>query len=339
MFRLTRHLVDGSYNYSPSRVGFCPTVITRPRLHLAKALILLEVSETIWRLEIVEYTSPWRRTPTSSRRCYLDFRKRLPSRCSTFYNSSHRFQRKSCQKTTIDAPQQRSFWTSASSDVKTFVGSCIHGLPRVKVGKVIRPFGPAVHGTSSYDLLQFLCIEIAEASLEKIYVLVRGCDDPNHCWFYQCSETSAEHAACVVIDWSAPFGLPLQLMSDEPFHFLNKVPRTIFKELCVPHHFTLPCSPQGTKSVVRLEKELVRLIRCVILELFLVLGEKPDGLTVIQSELNSIPSQNHGTAFSIKNMTGLYPISPIKTIFRSSKLKQSQNPTFTSKDPSVSKNG
>lgn len=224
-------------------------------------------------------------------------------------------------KATTDVLRQHYFWTASSSDVKSFVGFCIHCLYTVKGEIVPRPFGPAVHGTSPNDLLQFDCIKIAEANSGEKYVLMLREDHSNYCWSYACSETSAEYVARAIVDWSAALGVPLQLMSDEPTHFKNEVLRIVAKELRVPHHFTLPYWPWSNGTVERLGKELLRLLRSVVSEFWFKHEEWPDVLSLVQSALNNTPSKHRAGVPPIKAMTGLDPTPPIKTFFRSSTLK------------------
>jgi len=47
------------------------------------------------------------------------------------------------------------FWSTLREDVRDFVRACIHCVSTVGGDKVPRPFGPAFHGTSANDLLQF----------------------------------------------------------------------------------------------------------------------------------------------------------------------------------------
>lgn len=188
-------------------------------------------------------------------------------------------------------------------------------------GKVPRPFGPAVHRTSANDLLQFDYIGIAKAHSGEKYVLILRDDHSNYCWLYACPETSAEHAARAIKDWSAAFGVPNQQMSDGPTHFTNEVLGLVAKGLRVPHHFTLPYSPWSNGAVERLGKELLRVFRSVVSELRLDHGEWPDLLPLVQSALNNAPSPQRANVSPVKAMTGLEPSLPIRTFYRSSSLK------------------
>lgn len=56
-------------------------------------------------------------------------------------------------KATTDVLRHHYFRTTMSSDIKTFVRSCIYCLSIVKGKTVLRPFGPVVHGMSPNNFL------------------------------------------------------------------------------------------------------------------------------------------------------------------------------------------
>lgn len=117
------------------------------------------------------------------------------------------------------------FWSTMSSDVKTFVASCIHCPSTVGGGRVPRPLGLAVYGTSSNDQLQFDYIEIASSSSGEKFVLMLREDHSDYKWIFAFADTVAENAARSIIHWYAAFRVHKGLMS---------VARSILKtRLCV----------------------------------------------------------------------------------------------------------
>lgn len=208
------------------------------------------------------------------------------------------------------------FWDTISSDVRTFVHSCIHCLSTTGGGKIPRPFGPALHGTKPNDLLQFDYIEIAHGRSGEKYVLMLRDDHSNYAWFYATCDTAAEQAASAIIDWCAAFGTPKQLMSDGPTHFKNETIRQLAKGLRVPHHFTLPYSPWSNGGIERLGKELLRTFRAVVSELQMRVDEWADLLPVIQSALNNAPSPQRNNVSPITAFNGMEPSAPVNTFLR-----------------------
>eukprot|EP00178_Gracilaria_changii_P000257 TRINITY_DN1027_c0_g1_i1.p2 TRINITY_DN1027_c0_g1~~TRINITY_DN1027_c0_g1_i1.p2 ORF type:complete len:1106 (+),score=114.18 TRINITY_DN1027_c0_g1_i1:5972-9289(+) len=63
-------------------------------------------------------------------------------------------------------------WKTLRQDVYAFVKACIHCLSTTGGEKVPRPFGPALHGTTANDLLQFYYIEIGPSKARLKYILM-----------------------------------------------------------------------------------------------------------------------------------------------------------------------
>ena len=145
-------------------------------------------------------------------------------------------------------------WSTIKADVKTFVQACIHCLSTVGGEKIPRPYGPAVHGTSPNDLLQFDYIEIAPGEEGDKYILMLRDDHSDYKWFFAFGDTSAENASRAIIDCCAAFGVPKGLMSDGPTHFKNETVHKVSKGLKVPHHFTLPYTPWSKWDIFRVAK-------------------------------------------------------------------------------------
>lgn len=214
--------------------------------------------------------------------------------------------------------RQHFFWPTMKTDVDTFVKSCIHCLSTTGGGRVPRPYGPAFHGTSANDLLQFDYIEVAPSTTGDKYVLMLRDDHSDYKWFFAFADTSAENAAHAIVDWCAAFGVPKSLMSDGPTHFKNETLNRLSKGLKVPHHFTLPYTPWSNGAVERLGKELLRVFRSITSELLLRPEEWPDLLPIVQSALNNAPSPQRRNIPPVTAFTGLDSSPPIATFIRSS---------------------
>lgn len=142
-------------------------------------------------------------------------------------------------------------WLTLSTDVRTFVCSCIQCLWTTKGERVTSPFGSAVYGRSPNALLQFDYTEVAPSASDDKYVLMLRDDRSEYCWFFLFSNTSAENVARAIIDWAAAFVVQKSLMPDVPTNFKNETVCLVAKGLKGPHHFTLPYSPwsNGPPSV------------------------------------------------------------------------------------------
>lgn len=213
------------------------------------------------------------------------------------------------------------FWSTMTTDIRSFVRACIHCLSTTGGGKIPRPYGPAVHGTNPNDLLQFDYFDIGPSRTGEKYVLLLRDDATDYKWMFAFPDTSAENAATAIIDWSAAFGVPKGLMSDGPTHFRNETLRLIAKGLKTTHHFTLPYSPWSNGAVERLGKEMLRVFRSIVSEFQMSLDEWPDLLPVVQSALNNAPSPSRGNISPITAFVGKEPTPPIATFLRTDSVK------------------
>lgn len=154
-------------------------------------------------------------------------------------------------------------------------------------------------------------MEIAPAASVENYVLMLCDDHSNYCWLFAFPDTVAENSARVIIDWSAAFGVPEDLMSDGPTNFKNETLRLVAKGLCVPHHFMLRWAPWSNEAVERLGKGLLSVYCAVVSELNLCIEEWPDLWTIVQSAINHMPSQQRAGIPPVQAMTGMDATPPI----------------------------
>lgn len=77
-----------------------------------------------------------------------------------------------------------------TTNLSTFVRSCIHCLLTTEGKRVPRPYTSAVYGTMANDLSQFDFIEIAPSTAGKKYVLMLRDDHSSYNWFYAFPDTS-----------------------------------------------------------------------------------------------------------------------------------------------------
>lgn len=78
--------------------------------------------------------------------------------------------------------------------------------------------------------------------------------------------SDAETATTLIHFWCADFGVLNGLMFDGPTHFRNKTLRFVSKGLKVPHRFTFPSTHWINGAIEDLRRELLRVIRLVMLE-------------------------------------------------------------------------
>lgn len=100
------------------------------------------------------------------------------------------------------------------------------------------PLVPSWYNTRSNYLIPFDCIETGlRTPVDKYFFMVIN-DHSCHCWLFPAIPTDIETAADLLLDWSAAFGVPFQLVSDKPTQFKNETVCPLTKDLHTPHYFT-----------------------------------------------------------------------------------------------------
>jgi len=209
-------------------------------------------------------------------------------------------------------------WTTLRDDVRDFVRSCIHCVSTTGGDKVPRPFGPAFHGTSANDLLQFDFLEIGPSTAGSKYILILRDDFSSFVWLFPYAEADSQNAASAVLEWCTSFATPKALMSDGGSHFKNETVRELCKSLRVPHHFTLPYTPWSNGAVERTGKELLRIFRATCSELQLPFEDWPVLVPLIQSALNNAPSPQRRNLAPVTIFAGLQPSRPVSATIKAS---------------------
>lgn len=98
------------------------------------------------------------------------------------------------------------------------------------------PFGPAVYSNSPNDLVQFDYVELGVTDDREKYLLMIRNDYSEYFWIFTFTSTPSEHFSRAIIDWSAKFGVPTDIISDGPTHLRSETVLQITKDLNFPHH-------------------------------------------------------------------------------------------------------
>lgn len=101
------------------------------------------------------------------------------------------------------------------------------------------PFGPAFHGMSSNDLLEFEYLKRGPSETVYICLWLPHDKHSNYAWFLTFSSTLAEIAAHAIFEWSIAFGAPRVLMSNGTSHFKTEINKMVSCGLQTPHNFIL----------------------------------------------------------------------------------------------------
>ena len=135
-------------------------------------------------------------------------------------------------------------------DCSAFCRQCLHCTVNRGGNVVPRPFGRAIHASSSNMVLHFDYLQIVLSSKTNFkYLFVVRDDLSSFVDFYPCSEPTAAFAADSLLDWISRYGLPSIFVSDRGSHFLNSLIEQLSLSLHIQHYFTLAYCPWSNRTV------------------------------------------------------------------------------------------
>lgn len=135
--------------------------------------------------------------------------------------------------------QQRRMRKMLSTDVKSFVSSCIHCLFTKVVTHVSRALDLSVHGTKPNDLIQFSYLELGQSSTENEYVLQTWKFWTGYFLFSRLQNPNSISAGYSILDWRVQFVTSRELVFNRPSRFRNVTVRHVTNDLQAPLYYTL----------------------------------------------------------------------------------------------------
>ncbi|POM61981.1 hypothetical protein PHPALM_28920, partial [Phytophthora palmivora] len=198
----------------------------------------------------------------------------------------------------------------------TFIKNCLL-CKHVKGAKQIqRPYGPTFTATKRNEALHYDFLSLGEDYGENSYVLVLKDGLTHYCELFPCASPTAFVAAESVLEWYKRFGCPEFLMSDQGTHFRNHTIELLCSRLKIELRFSPVYSPWLNGTVERLNKDILQVIRALLIEHGLDFHEWSYLLPVVQANLNHSPVRSlHGHA-PIELFTGLPAPSALDSIVR-----------------------
>lgn len=206
------------------------------------------------------------------------------------------------------------YWQGMSSDITTFVKSCLHCLCTATGKTIPRPLGHSMHADKPNKILHFDFCSIGPSDKGFKYVLILKDDFSSYVLFFPFEHPNSESAVEALMEWFSAFGVVLQWVSDRGSHFKNEVVAGLSQKLKGSHHFTLPYCPWTNGTVEVVCREMMRAMKALLSEFQLPFKHWPAVLPIVQSILNSTPLKRLGNRSPLTAFTGLPSDSPLLTM-------------------------
>ncbi|KAE9347273.1 hypothetical protein PF008_g7885 [Phytophthora fragariae] len=117
------------------------------------------------------------------------------------------------------------------------------------------------------------------------------------------------------MDWYKRFGSPETRQSDCGTHFRNSVLNLLSSRLKSKQDFTPPYSPWVNGTVERVNRDVLQVLRVLLMEFQLDTKEWPYLLPVVQANLNHTELPSLGDKAPVELFTGLSPTSALDVIW------------------------
>ncbi|GMF25151.1 unnamed protein product [Phytophthora fragariaefolia] len=146
---------------------------------------------------------------------------------------------------------------------------------------------------------------LGESYREAKYVLVLKDELTHYCELVAADSADSQTAMQAILDWHKRFGLPAMGMSDNGAHFKNYVMEWFAERLGVPRGFVPVYSPWINGTVERVKRDILEVLRVMLLENQLDTRNWVYLLPLVQANLNRTPVISLGNCASVELFTGL----------------------------------
>ncbi|POM77486.1 hypothetical protein PHPALM_5120 [Phytophthora palmivora] len=173
--------------------------------------------------------------------------------------------------------------------VKSFVGKCLL-CKHLKGGMLIqRPWAEprAVAGRNEVLHMDYLSMDDSYGPTK--YVLVLKDELTHFCELIPCDSPTSMVVATAILDWYKRFGMPSTWMSDQGTHFKNEIMAELSRRLKGVQTFVPVYTPWVNGTVERLNRDILHVVRALLLEMQLDTRNWEYFLPVVEANLNHTP--------------------------------------------------
>ncbi|KAH7467435.1 Transposon Ty3-G Gag-Pol polyprotein [Phytophthora ramorum] len=189
---------------------------------------------------------------------------------------------------------------------------CLHS----KGGNIIpRPWGETIDCCERNGVLHFDFLFMGESFGDSKYILVLKDHASHFCELVVADTADSTVTVEAFLAWHSRFGLPPVWISDQGSHFKNEVVSELSRRLRTQQQFTPAYCPWINGSVERVNRDILQVIRTMILEYKINHSDWVYLVPMVQSSLNhtAVPSLGHKAPVEL--FTGLPCPTPLKEFY------------------------
>lgn len=201
--------------------------------------------------------------------------------------------------------------------VECFLKKCLL-CNHVKGGRMVqRPWSETIECNERNGVIHFDFLSLEESYDGNEYLLVIKDHATHFCELVICGKADSAAAVSGLLDWYSRFGFLASTIwvSDNGSHFKNEVMSELSRRMKVKHEFTLAHSPWINGSVERINRDILQVLKAMVLEYKLSFRDWVYLVPMIQSSLNHTPVPSLGNRAPIELFTSLERPTPLMEFY------------------------
>lgn len=210
----------------------------------------------------------------------------------------------------------RFFIVQLSKKVSQFVRGCLICKHVKGPRQIQRPYGPTFTATTRNEALHWDFTYLGDSFGDTSYVLVLKDSLTHFCELFPCSTPTAYVAAEALVSWYKRYGCPSRLLSDQGVHFRNQTVDQLCARLKMERSFSPVYSPWLNGTVERVNRDLLQVLRALLIDYGLDSHEWPYLLPVVQANINHSPMASLAGHSPAELFTGLPSPSALDVVIR-----------------------
>ncbi|OWZ08102.1 hypothetical protein PHMEG_00019407 [Phytophthora megakarya] len=213
-----------------------------------------------------------------------------------------------------------------SATANKFVASCLMCC-HVKGGRVVkRPWGETIDCNQRNGVLHFDFLYLGESFGEAKYLLVLKDHATHFVELTVCDSANSTATVEAILSWHSRYGVPPIWVSDNGSHFKNEVMSELRRRLKTQQQFTPAYCPWINGSIERVNRDILQVLRAMILEYKISTRDWIYLIPMVQSSLNHTPVPSLASKAPVELFTGLPCPSPLQSFYSHGKKEILQIP-------------
>ncbi|KAE9028490.1 hypothetical protein PR003_g12363 [Phytophthora rubi] len=199
--------------------------------------------------------------------------------------------------------------------VVKFVKDCLLCL-HCRGGRIIpRPWGEVIDCNARNEVLHFDFLSMGASYGDSKYLLVFKDHATHYCELVVADTADSRVTTEALLAWHSRFGIPPQWVSDQGTHFKNDVVAELSRRLRTQQEFTPAYCPWINGSVERVNRDILQVIRAMILAYKVSYKDWVYLVPMVQASLNHTAMPSLGNYSPTELFTGLQNPTPLREFY------------------------